>query len=70
MDQGKGWRKDYPYYKIQVFNPRSLAWIDEKRGFGRLDDARSYIETRLANQQCRIIVVDADGRRPLDEPGP
>ena len=69
MAQSKGWRKDYPYYKVQVFDDRSLAWMDEKRGFATLDDARSYIRQELAGRKCRIMVVDEKGRRPLDESG-
>lgn len=69
MEQSKGWRKDYPYYKVQVFDPRSLAWMDEKRGFGSLDEARSCIQQRLADRQCRIMVVDEKGRRPLEDRG-
>jgi hypothetical protein len=68
MEESKGWRKDYPYYKVQVFDSRSLAWIDEKRGFGSLEDARSFIEERFQDKRCRIMVVDEKGRRPLEEP--
>jgi hypothetical protein len=68
MGRSKGWRKDYPYYKIQVFDPRSLAWIDEKPGFGSLDDTHRYAEERLTGKKWRIIIVEANGRRPLEEP--
>ena len=70
MEESKGWRKDYPYYKIQVFDSRSIAWIDEKRAFGSIDDVHAYAHERLTGKKWRIIVVEANGRRTLEEPRP
>lgn len=67
MAQGQGWRRDFPYYKVQVFSDRLLAWIDEKRAFSTVQDATRHISNRLFGRRCRIIVVEKKGRRPLDE---
>jgi hypothetical protein len=63
------WRKDFPYYKIQVFNQVWQSWTDEPRAYGSVEEARKLVLSRFARQQARIVAVDRDGRRVLEPPG-
>lgn len=63
------WRKDFPYYKIQVFNQVWQSWTDEPRAYGSVEEARKLVLDRFARQQARIVEVDREGRRVLEPPG-
>jgi hypothetical protein len=63
------WRKDFPYYKIQVFNQVWQSWTDEPRAYGSVEEARKLVLGRFARQQARIVEVDREGRRVLEPPG-
>ena len=63
------WRKDFPYYKIQVFNQVWQSWTDEPRAYGSIQEARETILERFAQQKARIVEVNREGRRVLETPG-
>jgi hypothetical protein len=63
------WRKDFPYYKIQVFNQVWQSWTDEPRAYSSVEEARKLVLGRFARQQARIVEVDREGRRVLEPPG-
>jgi len=60
-------RSAYPYYRVQKFETKSMAWMDaRKEGFDELEEARIYIQTSVTPSKGRIIIVEAHGRRVLE----
>lgn len=55
------------YYKVQVFDDVSLTWLDEKKAFDDVAEARQLILRQLGGRKARIMVVDGRRRYPLDE---
>ena len=64
MKQSSG-RRAFPYYKVQVRNDVSLTWKDARGAFDEIEEAEAYVSTKLGGATARIMVVDAEGRRPL-----
>lgn len=64
-------RSEFPYFKVQRIDPRVLAWMDaRKEAFNTLEEARRFIAEQVAPQAARIIIVEREGRRVLeDHPG-
>ncbi len=60
------WRKNFPYYKIQVYNTLFNSWKDEPRAYSSLAEARRLIRTKLSGQRARIVVVEREGRHALE----
>jgi len=58
-------RKDFPYYKIQVYNETVKSWKDIQKAFGTVKAAESYIVEKVAPQTTRIMVVEREGRHVL-----
>ncbi|MGD8451361.1 MAG: hypothetical protein PVJ57_06040 [Phycisphaerae bacterium] len=54
-------RRPYPYYKVQVYDERSATWIERKRGFDTLDEARRYVGESLVGANVRVVLVDEQG---------
>jgi hypothetical protein len=50
------------YYKVQWFDPVSLAWFDVQKQHPTAEAARAAYP---AGKQCRIMEVTPKGRRPL-----
>ena len=61
------WRKDFPYYKVQVFNELFQSWKDERGAFDTIREAEEYIKVKVAGQLSRIIVVKEKERHVLGE---
>ena len=59
-------RRQFPFYKIQVFDEAIQSWKDEPRAFDSLELAKAQIEKKLFSKRVRVVVVDRDGRRVLD----
>lgn len=53
-----------PYYKVQLWEPRSLSWMDVQRKHDSAEEARAAFP---AGQRCRVMEITMEGRRPLDE---
>ena len=69
MRKPRRWRKQFPYYKVQVFDHTVNSWIDERRVFDTVEAAQSYIADKIppqAPQAARILVVETKGRHVLD----
>ncbi len=60
------WRKDFPYYKVQIYDEVVKSWTDQPRAYATLAEARSMIRARLVNCRARIVVVERESRRVLD----
>ena len=61
-------RKVFPYYKVQVFSEQALCWVDgRKAAFDSLKEARQFIRQDLVGKKGRIIVVEENERRVLEE---
>lgn len=60
------WRKDFPYYKVQVFSDVSISWMDEPLAYDSAVEAEEAIRRKFATQQARIVVVEREGRHVLE----
>ncbi|MEM9409745.1 MAG: hypothetical protein AAGA30_01445 [Planctomycetota bacterium] len=61
-------RKDFPYYKVQVFSDRQFCWVDaRKEAFGELEDAKTFIARVIDSNKVRIQVVEEKKRYILEE---
>lgn len=68
----KEWRprrqhRRHIYYKVQIFDPTSLTWRDEKSAFDDLPAAQHFILENCQNKTARIMVVDGRRRYPLPD---
>jgi hypothetical protein len=66
MRKPRRWRKDFPYYKIQVFDETVKSWKDERKVFKTVEAAQDYITRKIAPRPARIIVVEHGGRHVLN----
>ncbi|MCI0487657.1 MAG: hypothetical protein L0229_13780 [Blastocatellia bacterium] len=66
MRKPRRWRKEFPYYKVQVFDDVVSSWKDERRAFDTVEAAQEYIAEKVAPMSARIVIVERDGRRVLD----
>lgn len=57
MRKPRRWRKEFPYYKVQVFKNVFQSWKDERRAFDTVEEAKDYINKKLKCVSTRIIVV-------------
>jgi hypothetical protein len=65
MRKLRRWRKDYPYYKVQVFDENIASWKDERKLFDTVEDAQQHIIKNVTPRTVRIVVVERTGRRLL-----
>ena len=61
------WRKDFPYYRIQLFNDILNSWKDEPRAYASVEQAREKIKLKFANRKTRIMVVERASRHVLED---
>lgn len=54
-----------PYYKIQRWEARSLAWLDIQKAHSTIEEAISAAGDGLRDVDWRIMLVNEEGRRPL-----
>jgi len=66
MRKPRRWRKQFPYYKVQVFDQTVNSWKDERRVFDTVEAAQSYIADEIAPHAARILVIETKGRHVLD----
>ena len=60
----------HTYYKVQVFDSKSLTWSDEPSAFDELDAANTYIVQKLSGKQTRIMIVEGAKRILLSQQPP
>jgi precorrin-4 methylase len=65
MRKLRRWRKDYPYYKVQVFDDHIASWKDERKIFDTVEEAQQHIARKISPRTSRIVVVEKAGRHPL-----
>lgn len=58
-----------PYYKLQWWEARSLAWRDVQRSFDELDPECMAEARKLAQEfgKARIMRITPEGREPVQE---
>ncbi len=62
---GKG--HAFPYFKVQVRDPRTLSWKDQRKAaFDDEASARAYRDSLSADPETRIMRWDRAGAVPLD----
>lgn len=65
MRKLRRWRKDYPFYKVQVFDERIASWKDERKIFDSVEDAQQHIAKNISSRTVRIVVIERTGRHLL-----
>ena len=68
-EKPRRWRKDFPYYKVQIFSVLSTSWTDQPRAYDSVEEAQEAIRRKFATQQARIVEVEEDGRHVLEDSG-
>lgn len=66
MPKPRHWRKEYPYYKVQVLDEIINSWKDERKPFDTVDEAQEHIAKNISPKAARIIIVESNGRRVLE----
>lgn len=64
MKRRRGSVRFDPYYKVQWFDQRALAWHDVQFAHASPEEARASF---IKGKQCRVMEVTQLGRRPLQE---
>jgi hypothetical protein len=67
MRKPRGRHRRCPYYKVQIFNPISMTWQDERKAFDTVADATEYIRKKLFESTARIMTVEESGRQLVAE---
>jgi len=58
----------FPYYKIQVWNPKASAWKDIQKRFDSLLDLRAFARAAIVpGTLTRIMIVESYGSRRVAE---
>lgn len=60
-------RRDYPYFKYQVFSDTSVTWLENKKTFDSIEQLKAQIRNKGTVGRIRIIRVDEDGYRDVEE---
>ena len=66
MRKPRQWRKQFPYYKVQVFDQTVNSWKDERKVFDTVQAAQHYIADEIAPRSARIMVIENKGRHLLE----
>lgn len=53
-----------PYFKVQWYDERSVAWRDVQVAHGSEEEARQAFEP---GRRCRVMRISPEGRTPLPE---
>jgi hypothetical protein len=64
MTKPRRWRKEFPYFKVQLFDPLLASWKDERGIFDTAEAAASHINRQPSNL-ARIIVVESETSRSV-----
>jgi hypothetical protein len=59
-------RKEFPFYKVQVFDIKLGTWKDEHRTFSSTEDAQAYIERNKVSGQTRLVRIEEKSRQVLN----
>lgn len=65
MKRSRGSVRFDDYFKVQRWEPRSVAWIDIQRAHDTLEAAIAAAGPGERDRDWRIMLVTQDGRRPL-----
>ena len=61
-------KRDFPYFKVQQLDKRSLSWKSYKNANFRAEkEARKFLEDDNSGNVLRIMQVDKGGSHPLDD---
>jgi hypothetical protein len=61
-------RKDFPFYKVQIFDIKLGTWKDEHRTFNSTEDAQAYIERNKISGQTRLVRIEEKSRQVVSSP--
>jgi hypothetical protein len=61
-------KRDFPYFKIQQLDKRSLSWKSYRNAnFRAEEDARDFLADDNSGNTLRIMRVDKHDAHPLDQ---
>ncbi len=63
MPQSRKRRRDFPFYKVQVFDIKLGAWKDEHRTFDTVENAQAYIKKKKTSQPARLVRIEEKSRQ-------
>jgi hypothetical protein len=60
--------RNFPYFKIQVWEDRRAVWIDVQKKFHSVADLQKHARENLdPTVKARIVVIEDYGRRAVDD---
>ena len=63
-------RKDFPFYKVQVFDIKLGTWKDEHRTFDTTEDAQAYIKRNKISGDTRLVRIEERSRQVINSSSP
>lgn len=61
-------RRDYPYFKFQVFSETSLTWLENKKTFESVESLKLHLSEEKVIGKVKLIRVDENGYTDIGEP--
>jgi hypothetical protein len=65
MPQSRKRRRDFPFYKVQVFDIKLGTWKDVQRTFDTVELAQQYSDKILRDNTTRVVMIERNSRRPV-----
>lgn len=50
------------YFRVEIYDPVSLCWLDAPGTFGSAEDAQAFVERELGAKRARIMKIDGRKR--------
>jgi hypothetical protein len=66
MQKQRTRRKDFPFYKVQVFDIKLGTWRDEHRTFDTTEDAQAYIKRNKITGDTRLVRIEEKSRQVVN----
>ena len=66
-DKGSPWkparqRRRGIYFRVEMYDPTSLCWLDAPGTFGSAEEASEFIMRELSGRQARVMKIDGRKR--------
>ena len=53
------------YYRVEVYDPQSLCWLDAPGTFADVESASTFIAREMSGRRARIMQIDGKRRTVL-----
>lgn len=66
-DDGPPWkparqRRRGIYFRVEMYDPTSLCWLDAPGTFGSVEEASEFITRELSSRRARVMKIDGRKR--------